>query len=153
MSIAPGTKLSYEPLAEEHLDAIMKIEKEAYPEPWTVGMFREEIRSRRSCFYVAHADGALVGYSGFWLVLDEAHITSLTVEAGHRGMGFGREQLLHLLAQGEENGVRAFTLEVRESNAPARSLYESLGFRTVGLRKGYYSTTQEDAIVMLKEMA
>ena len=151
MSITPGTRLDYVSLAEEHVETIMKIEKEAYPEPWTVGMFREEMRSARSHFYVAFVNGTLVGYSGFWLVLDEAHITSLTVAVEHRGAGYGREQLIHLLGVGEEKEVRAYTLEVRESNLPARKLYESAGFRAVGLRKGYYSVTQEDAVVMLKE--
>lgn len=152
MSIAPSTRLRYAPLDESYLDAIMAVEREAYPEPWTVGMFREEMRSKRSYFYVAFNGEDLVGYSGFWLVLDEAHITSLTVAENFRGMGYGREQLMHLFSMGEERGVSAFTLEVRESNWPARVLYESVGFRSVGLRKGYYSTTQEDAIIMSKEI-
>ena len=152
MSVTPGTRLEFVRLSEQYLGAIMEIEKEAYPEPWTVGMFREEMRSKRSYFYVAFVEGELVGYSGFWLVLDEAHITSLTVAADCRGGGYGREQLMHLLSIGEEKGVRAFTLEVRESNEPARKLYESAGFRPAGLRKGYYATTGEDAVVMQKEV-
>lgn len=151
MSITPGTRLEYLDLTEDHIEEIMRIEKEAYPEPWTVGMFREEMRSSRSYFFVAFVEGQLVGYSGFWLVLDEAHITSMTVAVDHRGAGYGREQLMHLLAAGEDRGVRAFTLEVRESNLAARTLYESVGFRPVGLRKGYYSVTGEDAVVMMKE--
>ena len=152
MSITRGTRLEYVDLAEEHLDAILKIEREAYPEPWTIGMFREEMRSARSYFYVAFVDVELIGYSGFWLVLDEAHITSLTVAADLRELGYGREQLMHLLAIGEDKGVQAFTLEVRESNLAARRLYESAGFQSVGLRKAYYSVTQEDAVVMRKEV-
>ncbi len=152
MSIAPDTRLQYDILREEYLPAIMEIEKEAYPEPWTIGMFREEIRSKRSFFYTAWLGDLLIGYSGFWLVLDEGHITSLTVRNDYRGYGYGREQLFHLLTVGEERGVRAFTLEVRESNERARKLYDSSGFRAVGLRKGYYSSTREDAIVMLKEL-
>lgn len=152
MSIAPDTRLQYDVLREEYLPAIMDIEKEAYPEPWTVGMFREEIRSKRSYFYTAWFGDTLIGYAGFWLVLDEGHITSLTVRRDYRGYGYGREQLLHLLAAGEERGVRTFTLEVRESNERARKLYDSMGFRAVGTRKGYYSSTREDAIVMLKEL-
>ncbi len=151
MSIAPDTRLQYEVLREEYLPAIMDIEKEAYPEPWTIGMFREEMRSKRSFFYTAWVGGTLVGYAGFWLVLDEGHITSLTVRRDYRGYGYGREQLMHLLSVGEERGVRTFTLEVRESNSRARKLYESVGFRAVGTRKGYYSSTREDAVVMLKE--
>lgn len=151
MSIAPDTRLQYDVLREDYLPVIMDIEKEAYPEPWTIGMFREEMRSKRSFFYTAWVGGTLIGYAGFWLVLDEGHITSLTVRRDYRGYGYGREQLMHLLSAGEERGVRTFTLEVRESNSRARKLYESVGFRAVGIRKGYYSSTREDAIVMLKE--
>ncbi len=152
MSITPETRLRYGRLHEDFLPEIMEIEKEADPEPWTVGMFREEMRSTRSYFYLAFADDRLVGYSGFWLVLDEAHITSLTVAQDYRSRGYGREQLLHLFAVGEEHGVHTYTLEVRVSNERARKLYESTGFRAVGLRKGYYSSTREDAIVMIKDV-
>lgn len=115
-------------------------------------MFREEIRNDRSYFCVALQDETLVGYSGFWLVLDEAHITSVTVAKPYRGRGYGRAQMLHLLEIARDRAVRMVTLEVRDSNDPARKLYESLGFKAVGLRKGYYSKTQEDAIVMMKEL-
>lgn len=153
MSITPGIRLEYVRLDESHLDAIMEIEMEAYPEPWTTGMFRDEMRSKRSYFYVSFHEGKLVGYSGFWLVLDEAHITSVTVAAEHRGAGYGREQLMHLLGVGEEKEVRSYTLEVRKSNAPARKLYESAGFHPVGLREGYYASNQEDAVVMQKDVS
>lgn len=153
MSIAPGIRLEYVRLDETHLDAIMEIEREAYPEPWTTGMFRDEMRSKRSYFYVAFSEGRLVGYSGFWLVIEEAHITSLTVAEQYRGLGYGREQLTYLMNIGAENGVRAYTLEVRESNASARRLYESAGFHAVGLRKGYYGANQEDAVVMQKDVS
>jgi ribosomal-protein-alanine N-acetyltransferase len=152
MSVSREARLAFRQLAEHHLEAVLMIEPEAYPEPWTIGMFREEIRSPRSHFYVAMKGHKLIGYCGFWLVLDEAHITSITVERAHRGQGFGREQLLFLLGIGEELGVRTYTLEVRESNAPARNLYRSLGFEEVGRRTGYYSSTQEDAIVMVKRV-
>lgn len=152
MSITPETRLQYVRLDERYLPEVMEIEKEAYPEPWTVGMFREEMRSTRSYFFLAFAHDRLVGYSGFWLVLDEAHITSMTVAQEFRSLGYGREQLNHLFATGEEHGVKTYTLEVRVSNDRARKLYESEGFRAVGVRKGYYSSTREDAIVMIKEV-
>jgi [ribosomal protein S18]-alanine N-acetyltransferase len=148
MSVTPASQLRYESLTEPMLGRMMIIEHEAYPEPWTVGMFRDEIRSERSHFYVAFLGDVLVGYSGFWLILDEAHITSVTVAKEYRGRGFGRQQLEHLIDVGEEFGVGTYTLEVRESNLPARRLYESMDFRAVGVRKGYYAKTQEDAIIM-----
>ncbi len=153
MTTSRQSVLTYVPLREEHLEQIMEVELEAYPEPWTVAMFREEIRNRRSYFFVALAEGEFVGYSGFWLVLDEAHITSVTVADHYRGRGYGREQVVHLLETAIELDARSATLEVRPSNHPARELYDSLGFRAVGMRKGYYSKTNEDAVVMMKELA
>ena len=153
MSVAPASKIRYEPLTEDYFGRIMLIEHEAYPEPWTVGMFRDEVRSDRSFFYVALLEDDLIGYAGFWQILDEAHITSVTVSKAYRGQGFGREQLNHLMAQGRAVGVSTYTLEVRESNIPALRLYESMGFQAVGVRKGYYSKTQEDAVVMSLEVA
>lgn len=152
MSVSPQMMLRYEPLNEADLDRIMEIELEAYPEPWTRGMFREELRSPRSYFRVAKIDGEIIGYCGFWLILDEVHITSVTVVKHLRGMGYGREQVLHLLDVARKKGAGVATLEVRESNIPARRLYESLGFRSVGRRRGYYAKTNEDAIVMLKDL-
>lgn len=148
MSVTPASQLRFEGLTESYLGRMMIIEHEAYPEPWTMGMFRDEIRSDRSHFYLAFLGEELIGYSGFWLILDEAHITSVTVAREHRGHGFGRQQLEHILDVGMEVGALTFTLEVRQSNIPARRMYESFGFRAVGVRKGYYSKTREDAIIM-----
>lgn len=153
MSAAKQSTLEFVALSEEHLEEVLEVELEAYPEPWTPGMFREEIRSQRSYFCVALVEGTFVGYGGFWLVLDEAHITSVTVAEIFRGRGYGRDQVLHLLEAAVALGARTATLEVRESNVQARRLYDSLGFRRVGIRKGYYSKTKENAIVMTKELA
>ncbi len=130
----------------------MQIEVEAYPEPWTEGMFREEARSYRSHFYVMKLGEQLIGYGGFWLVLDEAHVTSVTVCKAYRGQGYGRRLLTFLLESAIDAGARMATLEVRVSNVNARGLYVSMGFRPVGLRKNYYPKTGEDAIVMLKDL-
>jgi [ribosomal protein S18]-alanine N-acetyltransferase len=148
MSISFQARLTYESLREEHIPFLMGIELEAYPEPWTRGMFRDEIRNTRSYFFLARRDGQIIGYSGFWLILDEAHITSVTVAKSHRGLGYGREQMHQLNKLARDAGARTMTLEVRESNLPARRLYESLGFAPVGRRKGYYSRSGEDAIIM-----
>lgn len=143
--------LRFEHLQEADLDAVMAIELEAYPEPWTRGMFCEEMRNPRSYFYTAFLGEEIAGYVGFWLILDEAHITSVTVRDSFRGRGFGRQLMDYVLKEARGCGAKIATLEVRESNTVARSLYERYGFRVVGRRKGYYPTSGEDAIVMLKE--
>lgn len=153
MGEADSSTVHFVRLAEEHLDEVMSIEKEAYPEPWSLGMFLEEIRSNRSFFCVLFVNQVLAGYGGFWLVLDEAHVTSVTVRDVFRGRGLGRHITRYLLDMAARLGARTATLEVRRSNVRARNLYHSEGFREVGIRKGYYSKSGEDAIVMSKELA
>ena len=152
MSVSESMALQFCPLREDLLDAIMAIEVEAYPEPWTLRMFQDEIRMGRSYFYVGLLGEEVAAYGGFWLVLDEAHITSVAVRDIYRGRGFGRKLVDYLLDTAEEAGAVRATLEVRVSNRVARNLYDNLGFRPVGIRKGYYPKNNEDAIVMLKDL-
>lgn len=151
MAISEPRLLRFEPLAEMHLDTLLSIEVEAYPEPWTRGMFQDEMRSNRSYFRVVFDESGIVGYGGYWLVLDEAHITTVVVRDTHRRLGIGRQILEHLLDSARAASASMATLEVRESNTPARELYKSFGFRDVGRRKGYYPKSREDAVVMLVE--
>lgn len=148
MTITSTNKLRYEQLTEELIPVLQLIEDEAYPEPWTTGMFREETRNKNSFFYVAYIKDTLIGYSGFWLLVDDAHITSVTVASPYRGHGYGREQMAHLITQARSLDARTITLEVRESNLPARTMYAGFGFKDIGIRKGYYAKSREDAIVM-----
>jgi ribosomal-protein-alanine N-acetyltransferase len=148
MSISPQTHLNYRPIEESHIQQLMGIELEAYPEPWTVGMFRDEIKNPHSHFHIAYEHELLVGYCGFWLLVDDAHITSITVAKPHRGKGFGRAQLEHLTLEARRLGAVKLSLEVRESNQNAIDLYTTSGFIRVGCRKGYYSRTGEDAVLM-----
>jgi len=151
MAIARSA-LTYERLCADHIPGLLPIEQEAYPEPWTERMFQDEVRNPRSHFFVARLDGALAGYGGFWLVLDEAHITSVTICPALRSQGYGRMLFEHLVDAAREAGARTAMLEVRESNAVARALYESMGFRQTGTRKGYYSKSGEDALVLTAEL-
>ena len=140
-------------ITEEHLDAVTAIEHEAYLDPWTQNMFRQEITNASAHFYVALIDGVVVGYAGFWLVLDEAHISSITIRSEYRGRGLGREELTFLLDTAANLGVREAILEVRVSNYRAQNLYKSMGFQTLYRRPGYYRGNNEDAFVMAKILA
>jgi ribosomal-protein-alanine N-acetyltransferase len=115
-------------------------------------MFRQEMTNRTSHFFVAFSGTELAGYAGFWLLVDEIHITKVTVAAPFRGQGFGRELMEHLFAHGRRLNATNVRLEVRESNLPARALYDSLGFESVGTRAGYYARTGEAAIVMVRPL-
>jgi [ribosomal protein S18]-alanine N-acetyltransferase len=147
-----SSRIDYVPLAPEHISHLLAIENEAYPDPWKQGMFRQEISNATSFFCVALREEEIVGYGGFWLMLDEAHITKVTVAEPWRGQGLGHELMVYLLEEALRRGAASARLEVREHNQPARQLYEQLGFRAVGLRKGYYAKTNENAVVMAKSL-
>ena len=98
-------------------------------------------------FTVRDGDRA-VAYGGMWLIFNEAHITNLAVHPEYRGKGIGRLLLKGMIDYGLSNGIQSFTLEVRESNKAAIGLYSKLGFKKAGSRKGYYSDTKEDAVIM-----
>lgn len=152
MSISERAAVRFTRLEHGHLDALQAMELEAYPDPWTRGMFIQEIAKPAAYFCVAYVDDVIVGYAGFWLLIDEIHITKITVAEPWRGQGLGRVLLDHIMAVGHGRGGRTVRLEVREKNPVARSLYTTAGFEEIGIRKGYYTRTNEDAIVMVKHL-
>lgn len=152
MSVSESIELRFLPLEPGHVDRIMPIEEEAYPEAWSRGMFLDEVGNDHSHFYVVFENDELVGYTGFWLVADEAHITSVTVRSDCRRRGIGRLLVRFLIDAARQAGARVATLEVRVSNVGARRLYEAFGFQPVGIRRGYYARSREDALVMMKKL-
>ena len=149
---APNRHMELRPLGLDDIATVVEIEKEAYPDPWTKGMFVQEVHSDQSCFYTAYVDNELVGYGGFWLVTEEAHITSVTICREYRGQGLGRLLVETLLDTAAAHGAVRALLEVRESNQVARQLYETTGFKQVGMRRNYYTKSREHAIVMVRPL-
>jgi len=93
----------------------------------------------------------IIGFAGFWIMADEAHITSIAVWEPHRLQGVGELLLISLIDLATELNARAITLEVRTSNTIAQSLYYKYDFTRAGLRRGYYTNDKEDAILMSAE--
>jgi ribosomal-protein-alanine N-acetyltransferase len=93
-------------------------------------------------------NGQVAGYCGFWLILDEAHITNIAVHPEFRGKGYGKRLLQYVMERARRLGALKMTLEVRVSNHVAQSLYEKMGFVRSGVRKGYYTDNKEDALIM-----
>jgi ribosomal-protein-alanine N-acetyltransferase len=117
--------------------------------PWPDDAYRNEILTNRLASYlVARADGAVIGFAGVWVMVDEAHITTFAVDPAWRRRGVGERLLLAVIDVAAERRAREATLEVRLSNMPARRLYEKYGFRPVGIRPRYYSDNGEDALIM-----
>jgi ribosomal-protein-alanine N-acetyltransferase len=139
-------------MALEDLPAVLRIERASFPTPWPERVFRLELaRSRGSCFLVAERQRPqqqVVGYLGFWHFLEEAHISTLAVDAPYRGQGIGSMLLARGLQEALRLGAQYVTLEVRVSNAAAAGLYEKFGFRVVAHKPGYYRDNGEEALVM-----
>lgn len=134
------------PMEERHLDTLAEIEKACFHTPWSADMLREELG--KGIFLVAEQDGAVAGYVGCQTVLDEGYITNVAVSPDCRRQGIGRALIAELTERAKRAGLAFVTLEARESNAPAITLYEGAGFRRVGVRKNFYTAPAEDAVLM-----
>ena len=145
------------------LDALMAIEVQAYPFPWSRGNFVDSLASqfRAVGVWVSHAAGArldegvLVAYAWAMEGVDELHLLNITVHPDHQGRGYARRLLDDLLRWGVGRSLTWMWLEVRASNDRARTLYQVYGFDEAGLRRGYYPTARsarEDAVLMRLNM-
>lgn len=141
--------VSISPLGESDMDEVMTLEQTIFKNQWPASAFLNEIKQNRMAHYFgARLDRALIGYAGFWLVLEEAHITTVAVHPNYRQRKIGEQLLLHLLTMAVVKGCRWATLEVRESNEAAQQLYKKFGFIISGIRKDYYPEYNENAVVM-----
>ena len=134
----------------------MEIEQDSFSHPWNESSFREELRRGEisRCVVIEKGSGEAGLIAGFilaWMVADELHITNLAVTPEMRRKGIAVILLTHLLDIATEQAATWCTLEVRVSNAAARSLYKRFGFREVGVREGYYADG-EDAVVLGLEL-
>jgi len=152
MSVSEERAVSFQRICRDHTEALLAIEQEAYPDPWTPGMFGQEIIGPNSHFYVAERAGEIIGYAGFWLLLDEAHVTKVTVAEAYRGQGLGVVLMDYITERAIALGAKTMRLEVRASNAPAQRLYSGLNFAQAGVRKNYYARAGEDAVVMVRDL-
>ena len=135
-------------LRDSDIETVSAIEQVSFSMPWSPQDFRD-LLSRDYCFYlVAVADGQVVGCAGLTNICKEGNIDNVVVAPEYRGRGIATGLLEELLAQGEEQGIEAFTLEVRMSNAAAIHVYEKMGFVSEGIRPRFYEKPVEDALIM-----
>ena len=141
------------PLAHEHLGQAAEIERLCFSDPWSEKMLAEHLANPCS-LTLAAVDGAgrLLGYVGLLAVVDEGYITNVAVRPDCRRQGVASSLLQALESRGRARNLTFLTLEVRQSNAPARALYEKLGYLQAGLRRNYYENPREDAIIMTKTL-
>ncbi|RJP73153.1 MAG: ribosomal-protein-alanine N-acetyltransferase [Candidatus Abyssobacteria bacterium SURF_17] len=144
-------EVTFHKLAAEHLDEVLDIERQSFKTPWSKFAFLHEMQFEKSVFKVLKIDSRVIGYGGFWLVLDEAHISNIAIHPEFRRRGLGRKLLINLLVDAVSRGATKASLEVRRSNVAAQRLYEGFGFAVVSVRKRYYVDENEDALIMLNE--
>jgi ribosomal-protein-alanine N-acetyltransferase len=136
------------PMETSDLPSAMEIDSLGIPRPWSETVWREELESPFGLYLVLEEGGEVFGQIGVRHVLGELHITTLAVRPERRRRGHARTLIGAALAAFPE--ARHVHLEVRKSNAPARALYEALGFTTTGLRRRYYG--DEDALLMTLDL-
>jgi ribosomal-protein-alanine N-acetyltransferase len=138
------------PARREHIPGIHAIEKLSFATPWSVESFEREFDDDLARYFVAICDGAVIGYCGYWSIVGEAHITNVAVHPCHRRRHVGIGLMRRMLRDIAENGIGHITLEAREDNRAAISMYEQLGFSRSGLRKNYYAKERKNAVIMWK---
>ncbi|MDN0081441.1 ribosomal protein S18-alanine N-acetyltransferase [Crenobacter sp. SG2305] len=141
--------LTLRPASALDLTLLATLEARSTAHPWSEGQYRGSFESGHQLF-IAQLDAEIVGLAVIMLVLDEAHLLNIVIDHDWQGQGLGRQLLGELMLRMRQQGALRMFLEVRESNAIARSLYESLGFSECGIRKHYYRAEQgrEHAILM-----
>jgi ribosomal-protein-alanine N-acetyltransferase len=135
-------------MRQEDLPRVMEIERECFPKPWSESAYLTEISNRSAYYIVGCIDSQVVGYAGVWMIMDEAHITTLGVAGTHRRQRIAEQLLIDLLDEALRRGARRATLEVRQSNEAAQALYRKYDFTPAALRRGYYTDNRENAVVM-----
>jgi ribosomal-protein-alanine N-acetyltransferase len=147
--LIPDSPVTLAPMTLDDLDEVLAIERASFQTPWSRGAFRYELTQNRVArSVVARIGRQLVGYLCLWEIGHEVHITNVAVHPSFRRRGVARAVLGSVLEDARRAGVELVFLEVRPTNVEAVTLYESLGFRVIGRRKGYYFDTGEDALVM-----
>lgn len=163
-SVATQRRVVFEPMEEADLDAIHAVEVSAYQHPWSRKHFHDSVAAGYPAVLLwgealpgeallsARSDRrVLLGYLVAMPGVDEVHLLNITVAPAHQRQGWARLMMDALALWARGQGAQWLWLEVRESNRPARTLYERLGFAQVGVRKGYYpagGAVREDAVVM-----
>lgn len=138
------------PMERRDVERISQLEEETFSMPWSRDVFLKMIEKEDARYYVAEADGEVVGGCGVLMIAGEGDITNVVIDKKYRNQGIGTKMLQYLIEDGYQNGLTAFTLEVRVSNQNAIHVYEKLGFFSEGIRPNFYEKPTEDAMIMWK---
>lgn len=142
------TAITYRPMTEADIPALVAIEATAFYDAWNESMLRNELDNALTTYIIMESEGRIIGYAGFWLVAGEAQVTRVAVLEELRGQGLGTRLTASMVNKAWELGADAITLEVRESNLAAQKAYLTCGFASEGVRPNYYEDNHENAIIM-----
>lgn len=140
-------------MQQKHIKGILEIEKECFFDPWSEKMLTDELNSEISYYFVAEDSDVVCGYVGMYVTVDIANITNIAVKKEYRRRAVADSLLSMLIKEAKSQKLSFVTLEVRESNIPAISLYSKHMFKIEGKRKAYYSDNHEDALIMTLDIA
>ncbi|MBR6098878.1 ribosomal protein S18-alanine N-acetyltransferase [bacterium] len=146
-------RIKIRPMLKSDINDVVAVEEESYGKHhWSRESFFNELSNDLAHYFCAiNEEGKLIGYIGTWQIIEEAHITNISVKPDFRRNKIG-EALLHVAIENcYKNGIKYITLEVRVSNEKAINLYSKYGFKSLGTRKEYYQDNNEDALIMWTE--
>lgn len=139
------------PMDRSHLAGVAELERLCFAAPWSEAMLAEELYNDTASFIVAEGeDGAVLGYVGLHVILDEGYIDNVAVRPDCRRQGIA-DRLLDVFCRFGEEKLAFLTLEVRPSNTAAVALYRKHGFQEAGRRRDYYENPREDALLLTRE--
>lgn len=150
--MATQRQLKVERYSPSDIDELMAIELRSFTAPWSKDSYEELAPLESIDIWVARAGAEMVGYMLLQHIGDEMELHTLAAKPEMRRRGVARTLLTHMIGEAKRLGIARIFLQVRPSNAPARSLYDAFGFRPVGLRRRYYKDNDEDALVLKLEI-
>lgn len=140
-------------MARDDIDDILQIEELCYGKHhWSKDSFLIELDNKISSYRtILNEENKCVGYMGIWKIVNEAHVTNLSVHPDYQNRKLAHRLLLSSIDECYDDKIKFITLEVRVSNVKAIHLYEKFGFKSLGVRKKYYQDNNEDALIMWSE--
>lgn len=143
-------KYNIVPMDQNHIESLVELERLSFSHPWTETQLRDSLYMDNASFLVAEGEeGKVLGYAGLTVVLDEGYINNIAVFPKYHKQGVGG-QILDVYCRFAMANLAFLTLEVRQSNEAALALYQKFGFVEEGLRKDYYDSPTEDALILTR---
>lgn len=149
---SPEPDFNIRPMNQNDVDQVRNIDKLSFTLPWPATSYYFELQNSHARSWVAeitvqNGQKNLIGMLVLWLIVDEAHIGTIAIHPDYRHHGFGARLLRHAIKSVQAEGADMIYLEVRRGNLTAQALYNKFGFELSGVRRGYYSDNQEDALL------